>query len=426
MAEEADVGVRGMTGQFSHAPWQTTDASPTEVALRAFGREPRRTRARYDARLLPKYRHQHEAVGLAVALVVVLATVAAAALLSWVAALAIVGVLILTAMVTRLAVAENLARAAEITRTQFAHLYPMLAELHERFELPRTRVFVVQSPVINAVSSGFHEPYAIVLNSALIDALDEQELKSVLGHEMGHIKLGHTRLGVLLGGLDARGVLLPFPLNLVASTRDLVFRWWQRSTEMSADRAGLIACGRPSKAISAQIKLSVGPNLYQHVNLDDLAHQAADLNFGVRRLEGFLSQVGSSHPFLVNRIEAMLDFVSQLDVADESEEPPRAVDGACLVARGPHQQWQHAVTGPTLLVGRSPSTDLRLRDRAVSRRHFELRWEHDAYVLRDLHSSNGTFVNGRRVSSVRLEDGDIIRCGVTELEFRTGPLPAIR
>jgi Zn-dependent protease with chaperone function len=391
----------------------------TDFALRTFGRAGSDSPRVFDARRLTTCRHPREAPALALAVSVVVLTVAGAWAFSWAAGLAIVSLLVLTALLTRLSAAQQLARAAEITSTQFAHLYPLVTDLRNRFAMPRTRVFVTQSPLINAVAIGIHEPYVIVLNSGLVDALDEEELKSVIGHEMGHIKFGHTRLGALLGGLDTRGVALPFPLSVVANVRDLIFMWWQRSTEMTADRAGIIACGRPSKAISAQVKVSVGPTLFQHVNLADLAKQAADLHQGVRRLEGFVSQLSASHPFLVNRIEAMLDFVSTL----ETQQPEKVREVAerpvaLLRTRSPNRHWEQAIEIESLLVGRSPSADLRLHDRSVSRRHFELRSEAGGYVLRDLGSSNGTFVNGRRVQSARLNDGDVIRAGFTELEFQ--------
>ena len=121
-------------------------------------------------------------------------------------------------------IAQHIAQAAEITPTQFAHLHPMAEELHQRFKMPRTRLFVIQSPILNAFAFGFKEPYLLVLHSALVDAMDHLELKSVVGHEMAHIKYGHTRRGILLGGSMAdAGFRLPFPLSLIATVRDLVF-----------------------------------------------------------------------------------------------------------------------------------------------------------------------------------------------------------
>lgn len=72
---------------------------------------------------------------------------------------------------------------------------------------------------------------------------------------------------------------------------------------------------------------------------------------------------------------------------------------------------------PTL-VGRSVDADLTLVDEGVSREHALLVYEDGAYVIEDLQSTNGTIVNGRRVRSARLADGDEIRLGRTLLRFR--------
>ncbi len=407
----------------------------TDRALRAFSRRAPAEQRTFDDRRLTSYRYPHERLALAVALVVVVGAVVAVSRWSWAAGVALVGLLVLTALVTRLSAAQQAAEGAEVTPTQFAHLFPMVDELRERFALPRTRVFVTQSPIINASSFGLREPYVVVLNSALVDALDPIELKSVLGHELGHVRFGHTRVGVLLGGLDTRGVVLPFPFNLIATVRDGVFHWWQRSTELSADRAGIVACGRVSKAISAQLKVGVGPTMLRHVNLADLARQAADMRGGVSGLEHFLSQIGASHPFLIDRVAAMVDFVGEPEEATVAElaaaasvPAPRARLGPLGEASVQGEQW---LTEGPLVVGRSPSTDLQVRDRAVSRRHFQIAWQDDGYVLEDLGSNNGTFVNGQRVRSGafvrrRCDSGRHDRTGVHAFERLVSAAPFLR
>lgn len=68
-----------------------------------------------------------------------------------------------------------------------------------------------------------------------------------------------------------------------------------------------------------------------------------------------------------------------------------------------------------LLIGRDPENDLVLDDRRVSRRHAEVRLRLGRYTLYDLQSTNGTYVNGRRVAEVVLADGDRVVIGGAEL-----------
>lgn len=69
-------------------------------------------------------------------------------------------------------------------------------------------------------------------------------------------------------------------------------------------------------------------------------------------------------------------------------------------------------------VGRSPRSTLPVDDETVSYYHAKLRLDHGRYVLHDLASTAGTYLNGRLVERQTLEDGDIIQLGQTQLKFK--------
>lgn len=71
----------------------------------------------------------------------------------------------------------------------------------------------------------------------------------------------------------------------------------------------------------------------------------------------------------------------------------------------------------TLTLGRSSSCELRLHDVDTSRRHAEIVCEEDGCTIRDLGSTNGTFVNGERVETRKLEPGDRIQIGANAIAF---------
>ena len=77
-----------------------------------------------------------------------------------------------------------------------------------------------------------------------------------------------------------------------------------------------------------------------------------------------------------------------------------------------------AIEGDPLSIGRGPTADVSLDDVEVSRHHCALLLWEDDWVLKDGGSINGTWVNQKRVPIAILKDGDIIRIGKTELEFR--------
>jgi hypothetical protein len=77
---------------------------------------------------------------------------------------------------------------------------------------------------------------------------------------------------------------------------------------------------------------------------------------------------------------------------------------------------RHELAG-TFVIGRSSDCDLVVEDANISRRHAEIKPEDGAYVIVDLGSTNGIELNGRRVTSAALADGDRITLGRTELTF---------
>jgi len=78
---------------------------------------------------------------------------------------------------------------------------------------------------------------------------------------------------------------------------------------------------------------------------------------------------------------------------------------------------RHMIEKRRVVIGRSKDCDIQVRDANVSRQHAEVRQEGTAYWLVDLDSTNGTEVNGQREKRAKLENGDKITVGSTELLF---------
>jgi pSer/pThr/pTyr-binding forkhead associated (FHA) protein len=79
---------------------------------------------------------------------------------------------------------------------------------------------------------------------------------------------------------------------------------------------------------------------------------------------------------------------------------------------------QRTIDNRRTLIGRSKECDVQLADPNASRRHAELRQEGAAYWIIDLDSTNGLEVNGRRLKRAKLEDGDRVTIGSTQIVFR--------
>jgi Zn-dependent protease with chaperone function len=158
-------------------------------------------------------------------------------------------------------------------------------------------VFVAPSRNMNAYTFGLTSPKVVVLYSALFNVMDEDELLFILGHELGHVALGHTWLNSLVGGLA--GIPAPWSAGAILA---VVFLWWNRMCEYSADRAGLLACGKPEKAVTALIKLAAGPGASSEV---DLRRTYQQIDAEDDTLLGELGEALGTHPMLIRRIQAL-------------------------------------------------------------------------------------------------------------------------
>ena len=100
--------------------------------------------------------------------------------------------------------------------------------------------------------------------------------------------------------------------------------------------------------------------------------------------------------------------------------------GAVLViCNGEFEGMIYEIKSEETLIGRNPTTDVTLLDENISREHAIVLFDpdDDLYTVEDLQSTNGTKVNGKRVRSATLSDGDEIQIGRTRFHFRLPPKP---
>lgn len=87
-----------------------------------------------------------------------------------------------------------------------------------------------------------------------------------------------------------------------------------------------------------------------------------------------------------------------------------------LIVDGPGTR--HTLTTGRNVIGRGTEADIRLPDTGVSRKHVDIVLDNGTAIAEDLGSTNGTLVNGRRISRQPLADGDVIRIGHSVLVYR--------
>jgi hypothetical protein len=151
---------------------------------------------------------------------------------------------------------------------------------------------------------GVDNPF-IVLNSGLIDLLDDEELRFVISHEVGHVLSGHAvyrTMAMILTNLGARLAWLPLG-NVAIAAILMGLNEWQRKSELSADRAGLLAGQDVEAGKRALMKLAGGARLSE-MNAESFLEQAREYDAAGDVRDGllkFLNLLSRSHPYAVIR-----------------------------------------------------------------------------------------------------------------------------
>lgn len=115
-----------------------------------------------------------------------------------------------------------------------------------------------------------------------------------------------------------------------------------------------------------------------------------------------------------------------VEAGELEEELERYLDGLpvgvglLVVRHGPNAGSSYRLDRPSTSVGRHPESDIFLDDITVSRRHVLIERDDEGFVLRDVGSLNGTYVNRERVDEARLKSGDELQIGRYRISFLVG------
>lgn len=181
--------------------------------------------------------------------------------------------------IERLLFVEACASAVQVTPRQCGRIHALLREACAVLDIaPEPALFLAQTPVANAFAMGREAP-CIVLQTGLVELLDEDELQAVIAHELGHIHCGHSvyRLMALVVGMlltrfggATLGLADIFSLGLQAALLE-----WARKAEFSADRAAALCVQDPEIVFRALFKLTGGsPKVFDEMDRDEYLKQA--------------------------------------------------------------------------------------------------------------------------------------------------------
>ncbi len=207
------------------------------------------------------------------------------------------------------------ASAVRIGPKQYPQVYDIYKECLRTLDAPQEYpLFISQTPIVNAGAWGMDKPF-IILNSGTVRLLDEDELAYIVGHEIGHIMSDHvlykTMTAILLN-LATMG----FPIVGLAARAILVgLLEWQRKSELSADRAGLLTVQDPEIALNAMLKLAGGGNDEEN-DLQSYIVQAEEYRVGGDVLDQVfkvLNLMAQTHPFYTIRVMELREWIESGD-----------------------------------------------------------------------------------------------------------------
>jgi Zn-dependent protease with chaperone function len=172
-------------------------------------------------------------------------------------------------------------------------------------------LYLTQFPITNAAAIGSGRPMVMV-NSRAVELLDEEELRTVLGHEAGHVLSDHvmyrTALMILMS-VGTRSLPLMAGLPLVAVR--LALLEWFRAAELSADRAATLV-NRDPLVTSRTLMVIAGGAASRRLNLDAFLRQATEYEEwepGWDKLSRLRIEIAQTHAFPVRRVSQLMKWV---------------------------------------------------------------------------------------------------------------------
>ena len=202
---------------------------------------------------------------------------------------------------------DLLSTAIRLSENQMPEVYGLLPPICEQLGIDTPELYYVRDKRANAATFGSVHP-CIYVTSGLVNTLPLKLLPSVLAHECGHIackhSLYHSIAAQLADGID-RSPLVRIPAigKYITPTLVRALLFWDRCSELSADRAAVLCDGTADKTIDVLLRLN---GYGKNVNREEFLKQALDLKSFVndsksnKLLELMLVQ-DESHPRLAIR-----------------------------------------------------------------------------------------------------------------------------
>lgn len=214
----------------------------------------------------------------------------------------------------------------KVTPNHLTPLYNMVEDGARALDLADVpELFVSNDPMPNAFAIGVDNPF-IVLTTSLLDTLNEEEIKGVIGHELGHIHAGHqlyrTALYMIVQFADmSLGSMVPLRDSALKAIYYALL-YWDRCSELTADRAQMLVQRNFEGFVTCEMKMAGGCK-YTNSMLDvdaflAQAEEALEMQeeHFLNRMYASIQNANTTHPYPVWRVGHMQKWVYEGDYLD--------------------------------------------------------------------------------------------------------------
>jgi len=227
--------------------------------------------------------------------------------------LGLVGNFITKHTIERIYTVQHTGSNLKVTKDSYPRIYEYLEYACQILDIKKIPDLYLQWGYnINACTVGSENPI-VILDSGLIDLCDDDEIMFVIGHELGHIKSNHMLYHMMAQVLNMCIDSIPFG-SIAAAPLQFALYYWNRMSEFTADRAGLLCCQNPTAAIKSFIKMAGMPlSRYQNINIESFIAQAQDFKMldynGINKTIKLISIADESHPWTVMRAAQLIEWL---------------------------------------------------------------------------------------------------------------------
>ena len=248
-----------------------------------------------------------------------------------------------------------MASSVRASTEQFPDLYRLLLDGAAILDLPEVpELYISQDPMPNAMTLGSDKPF-IVITTGLVDLMDAEENRWVIGHELGHVLSGHAVYRTMLYHLTRLATRLAWFAIGYIGLRVIIagLEEWYRKSELSCDRAGVLASQDPAAARRSLMKLAGGSRISE-LSPDAFLEQAREYDAVPDVREGLLKMLqmqGTTHPFAVVRFAELDRWVAEGEYEDilagtylrrEDDRDAKIGDEFVAAARAYQESWSRS------------------------------------------------------------------------------------